>query len=222
MKIRYLGHSGFLLTESTGTSIVTDPYGDIGFDMPNVSADVVTVSHSHYDHNNIAAVKGNPVVIDKEGNYDIGGVGISAIKSFHDSEGGKRRGKNLIFKFRMDGLEICHLGDLGEECSSALIEAILPVHVLLIPVGGKYTIDAEQAKEYVDRIMPSIVIPMHYKTKGLDLDIDKVDEFAGLFEENADEEQVEQFDGEELELFRDDITEETTKIIIMERWKECS
>ena len=116
---------------------------------------------------------------------------------------------------RMDGLEICHLGDLGEECSSALIETLLPVHVLLIPVGGNYTIDAEQAKEYVDRIMPAIVIPMHYKTKGLNIDVDKVDDFADKF----DTEEVEELEESELELFRDDISEESTKVIIMEREK---
>jgi len=214
MKIRYLGHSCFVLTESTGTSIVTDPYGDIGFDLPETTADAVTVSHSHYDHNNVSAVKGTPVVIDREGQYEIGGVHITAIKSYHDNENGNKRGDNLIIKFRMDGIEVCHLGDLGEECSSSLIEALLPVHVLLIPVGGTYTIDAKEAKEYVDRIMPSIVIPMHYKTKGLDMDIDKADEFTDLFEE----EEIEETEKNEIELFRDDITEDETKIILMERF----
>ena len=218
MKIRYLGHSCFVLTESTGTTIVTDPYGAIGYTMPTVKADAVTVSHGHYDHNNVGAVEckeGKPVVFDEEGTYEIGGVDITAIKSYHDDENGMKRGENLIFKFRMDGLEICHLGDLGEECSSALIETLLPVHVLLIPVGGNYTIDAEQAKEYVDRIMPAIVIPMHYKTKGLNIDVDKVDDFADKF----DTEEVEELEESELELFRDEISEESTKVIIMEREK---
>ena len=217
MKIRYLGHSSFLLTESTGTSIVTDPYGDVGFEIPRVSADVITVSHGHYDHNNVGAVSGKPTVISEEGKYEIGGVRITAIKSWHDDVNGAKRGENLIFKFRMDGLEICHLGDIGEECTSELLEAILPVHVLLIPVGGKYTIDAEQAKEYVDRIMPSVVVPMHYKTKSLTLDIEKVNEFVDLFDGSDEVEEIVEFDGEELELFRDDVTEESTKIIVMER-----
>ena len=107
------------------------------------------------------------------------------------------------------------MGDVGEECSSSLIEALLPVHVLLIPVGGNYTIDAQRAKEYVDRIMPSYVIPMHYKTKGLDIDIDKADDFLELFEE----EDVEEIKSSEIELFRDDVTEEQTKLILMERHK---
>ena len=216
MKIRYLGHSCFMLTESTGTTIVTDPYGAIGYKMPSVKADAVTVSHGHYDHNTVKAVKGSPVVFDEEGTYEIGGGDVTAIKSYHDDENGERRGDNLIFKFRMDGLEICHLGDLGEECSSALIEMLLPVHVLLIPVGGNYTIDAEQAKEYVDRIMPAIVIPMHYKPKGLNIDVDKVDEFIDKFESDD----VEELEDSEIELFRDDITEDSTKIIVMERAKE--
>ncbi len=215
MKIRYLGHSSFALTESTGTTIVTDPYGNVGFRLPPVEANAVSISHSHYDHNNVSGVLGKPVVLDKEGQYEISGVEVSAVKSFHDGENGAKRGENLIFKFRMDGLEICHLGDLGEECSSALIETLLPVHVLLVPVGGKYTIDAEQAKEYVDRIMPSIVIPMHYKTKGLTLDIDKPDDFLDLFED----EEVEYVEDNEIELFRDDISVESTKIILMERYK---
>ena len=215
MKIRYLGHSCFEFTESTGTTIVTDPYGDVGFSMPNTRAEAVTVSHSHFDHNNVKAVDGNPVIFDREGQYEIGGVEITAIKSYHDDENGKNRGENLIFKFRMDGVEVCHLGDLGEECSSSLIEALLPIHVLLIPVGGNYTINAQQAKEYVDHIMPSYVIPMHYKTKGLDIDVEKPDEFIDLF----DGEDVEELETSEIELFRDDITEEQTKLILMERQK---
>lgn len=215
MKIRYLGHSCFEFTESTGTTIVTDPYGDVGFFMPNTRADAVTISHSHYDHNNAKAVDGNPVIFDREGQYEIGGVNLSAIKSYHDDENGNKRGENLIFKFRMDGVEICHLGDLGEECSSSLIEALLPIHVLLVPVGGNYTIDARQAKEYVDRIMPSYVIPMHYKTKGLNIDVEKPDDFIDLF----DEEDVEELETSEIELFRDDVTEEQTKLILMERHK---
>lgn len=215
MKIRYLGHSSFLLTESTGTAVVCDPYGEeVGFRMPQVSADAVTVSHHHYDHDNIKAVGGNPVVLDREQGYELPGVDINAVKSFHDDNQGALRGENVIFKFRMDGLDVCHLGDLGEECSPELIESILPVNVLMIPVGGNYTIDAAMAKEYVDRIMPDVVIPMHYRVKGCELDIDKVDEFLSLFDgENAECEEVEG----DLELTRDDVDGESTRIIVMNR-----
>ena len=216
MKIQYLGHSCFKLTESTGTTVVTDPYGDIGIDLPNdLEADAVTVSHAHYDHNNVNAVKGNPNVFRKEGFYELGGVDVAGIKSYHDLENGAKRGENVIFKFRMDGMDICHLGDIGEECSAELIEMLLPVNILLIPVGGNYTIDAEQAKEYVDRIMPDVVIPMHYKSKHVDIDLDRAQGFLDLF----DDEDVDVCRKDVLEFSRDDLTEEKTKIILMERTK---
>lgn len=214
MKIEYLGHSCFKLTESTGTSVICDPYSDeVGFEMPQVEADAVTVSHHHYDHDNIRKVGKNPVIIDKESSFELPGVEINSIMSFHDECRGKKRGENIIFKFRMDGIDVCHLGDLGEDCSSDLIETILPVNVLLIPVGGTYTIDAEMAKEYVDRIMPDIVIPMHYRTKDSKLDIDKVDEFLKLF----DDECVSEEDSDSLTLSRSDLGEEQTKIIVLRR-----
>ena len=213
MKIEYLGHSCFKLTESTGTSIVCDPYSEeVGFHMPAISADAVTVSHGHYDHNAIEKVGGNPKIIDKESSIDLSGVEINSVKSSHDGNRGKKRGENIIFKFRMDGIDVCHLGDLGEDCSSDLIETVLPVNVLLIPVGGNYTLDAEMAKEYVDRIMPDIVIPMHYRTKDCKLDIDKVDEFLNLF----DGECIEETEGNSVELSRSDLGGET-KIIVLRK-----
>ena len=213
MKIEYLGHSCFKLTESTGTSVVCDPYSsEVGFEMPKVSADAVTVSHRHYDHDAVDKVGGSPVIIDNESGYELTGVNIDAVKSFHDGSRGKMRGENFIFKFRMDGIDVCHLGDLGEACSPDLIETVLPVDVLLIPVGGKYTIAAEMAKAYVDRLMPDIVVPMHYRTKDSKLDIDKVDEFLKLF----DDEYIEYKDEAELELSRSDLNGET-KIIVLRR-----
>ena len=180
--------------------------------MPAISADAVTVSHGHYDHNAIEKVGGNPKIIDKESSIDLSGVEINSVKSFHDGNRGKKRGENIIFKFRMDGIDVCHLGDLGEDCSSDLIETVLPVNVLLIPVGGNYTLDAEMAKEYVDRIMPDIVIPMHYRTKDCKLDIDKVDEFLNLF----DGECIEETEGNSVELSRSDLGGET-KIIVLRK-----
>lgn len=213
MKIEYLGHSCFKLTESTGTSIVCDPYSDeIGYAMRKVSADAVTVSHGHYDHNAVQNVDGAPLLIDGGQNNGLAGVEINLIKSFHDTSRGKKRGENTIFKFRMDGIDVCHLGDLGEKCSSDLIETLLPVDVLLIPVGGTYTIDAEMAKEYVDRIMPDIVIPMHYRTRDCKLDIDRVDEFTGLFDGDS----VEESEKCGIELSRKDLTGET-RIIVLKR-----
>ncbi len=213
MKIEYFGHSCFKLTESTGTSIVCDPYdSSIGYELPEIEADAVTVSHRHYDHDNVAAIGGHPKVIDSECSLELSGVEINAIKSFHDGQRGKLRGENLIFKFRMDGIDVCHLGDLGEACSSELIDLILPVNVLLIPVGGTYTIDAEMAKEYVERIMPDVVIPMHYRGKGCKLDIDKVDGFLDGFESDC----IEDNDVDEIELMRSDLSGET-KVVVLRR-----
>lgn len=214
MKIQYLGHSCFKLTESTGVSIITDPYQKIGYELPkDISATAVTVSHNHFDHNNITAVGGNPTILRREGFYDLGGVEITGIKSYHDEEGGALRGENIIYKFRMDGLDICHLGDLGEECSAELLELLLPVNILLVPIGGKYTIDSERAKEYVDQLMPEIVIPMHYKTKSSDIDVEKAQAFLDEF----DEDDVDVCHKDELEFSREDLTEEKTKVILMER-----
>ncbi len=215
MKITWLGHSSFLLEESTATTLVTDPYHSyVGYDMPCVDADIVTVSHSHQDHSHLESVGGNPTVLNRVGAYELDGVHILAQKSYHDNNKGLDRGKNIIFKYRMDGVDVCHMGDIGEECNAMLVEALMPVNVLLIPVGGNYTIDAEQAKEYVDRIMPDVVIPMHYKTKDCDFDIDKVNKFVNLF----DDEQVEYVEGSTVEFDRADFDGEQTKVLILEKF----
>ena len=213
MKIRYLGHSCFLFADGAGTRIVTDPYGDVGFCMPRVQADGVTVSHAHFDHCNVSTVEGNPAVFNKADRFGLGGVQISATESFHDDAKGKKRGSNLIFHYQMDGLHLCHLGDLGEKCSSSLVNAIGSVDVLLIPVGGNYTIDAMQAKEYIDRIRPAVVIPMHYKTDGLDINIGGLDEFLRLFDRDV----AIEYRGSEISLLPENLKANTTKIIVMER-----
>ncbi|MBQ8319577.1 MAG: MBL fold metallo-hydrolase [Clostridia bacterium] len=215
MKIQFLGHSCFKLTESTGTTVITDPYSGIGYELPKgLEADAVTVSHDHYDHNNVKGVK-TKRVIRGEGFYELPGVEITGVKSYHDEEEGRKRGENVIYKFRMDGMDICHMGDIGEDCSAELIEMLLPVNILLIPVGGTYTVDAERAKEYVDRIMPDVVIPMHYKSRHLTIDLDRAQGFLDQF----DDEDVDVCRKDVLEFTRDDLTEESTKIILMERTK---
>lgn len=212
MKIKYLGHSCFKLTESTGTTIVCDPYSSewVGYEMPPVKADAVTVSHRHGDHDAVENVSGNPIIIENERGRDLTGVEITGVKSFHDSSRGKKRGENTIFKFRMDGIDVCHLGDLGEACSTELIDMLLPVNVLLIPVGGNYTIDAEMAKEYVDRLMPDVVIPMHYRTRDCKIDINKLEDFTDLFDEDT----VMEADDDSLYLSRSDLTGETRVIVL--------
>ena len=215
MVITPLGHSCFLLTESTGTTVITDPYSsDIGISLPSLTADVVTVSHAHYDHNNVAAISGNPMVIDKPGMHDVKGVQIFGLNTYHDDYNGTKRGSNVIFNIRMDGVNICHLGDVGHGPSPMMIEAIGPVDILLVPVGGKYTIDAEVAKEYVDRLMPSVIIPMHYKTDDINLDIDEVDSFLEQF----DREDIEYVSSGEAEFDRSDFDDDySMKVLCFEK-----
>lgn len=212
MNIEWLGHSCFKLTESTGTTIITDPYEKsiVGIEMKRTNADVVTCSHQHKDHNAVVNVTGEPMVLSECGFWEVKGVGISSILSYHDDKNGKKRGENRIFKFRMDGVDLCHMGDVGEECTIRLAEGIGSVNVLMIPVGGNYTIDAKQAKEYVDFIMPDIVIPMHYKTPSSEVDIEKLDEFLELF----DESQIIYLDGQTLEVDREYFDTDSTKVIV--------
>ena len=212
MKLQWLGHSSFRLEESTGTSVVTDPYHSyIGIEMPEVTADVVTVSHKHDDHSYVGAVKGNPMIIDTVGYFDVkDSIGILGIETNHDEVDGEKRGKNIIYKYRIDGIDVCHMGDIGEECTPELAEAIGPVNILLIPVGGEYTIDADIAKDYVDKLMPDMVIPMHYRTRGVDLDIDKVDAFLRHF----DDEMIEEIEDDTIEITRSQFDDEYTRVVV--------
>lgn len=217
MKIQWLGHSAFRLTESTGASIITDPFeaSAVGYGMAYLPCDAITSSHGHRDHNNFRGVKGNPIIINQAGTFDVNGIAIHSVLSNHDEEEGAKRGKNIIYHFRLDGVTVCHMGDIGEPCTPELIEQLIPVNILLLPVGGNYTIDAEAAKEYVDHIMPDVVIPMHYKTKHTDYDIDKVENFLRLF----DDEQIVEETGDTLEFDRYDFDGDSTKIIVPKRFK---
>jgi L-ascorbate metabolism protein UlaG (beta-lactamase superfamily) len=214
MKIKWLGHSCFLLEESTGTKVVTDPYScEVGHKMPQVEADAVTSSHNHKDHNNAADVLGNPEIISSVGAFEVDRIHIYSIPTFHDDSNGKIRGGNLIFKFRLDGVEVCHLGDIGQECSANILDAIGSTNVLIIPVGGNFTIDADTAKDYVDKIMPDIVIPMHYKTENCVYNIDYVEDFLDYFEEDC----ITYIEGTELELDRTQFDRDfETKVIVFE------
>lgn len=180
MKIRYLGHSCFECTDKNGRVLITDPYTKVGYELPKgLRADVVTVSHGHFDHNYFSAIQ-TEKVITEGAPCTIKGVEIFGVDSFHDEKQGELRGKNVIFVFKMDGLTVCHLGDIGEKVSQSLVEKIGKVDVLLLPVGGTYTIDAFGAKEYADAIQPKIVIPMHYKPLDGRIDIADIQPFLRL------------------------------------------
>lgn len=181
MNIKWLGHACFKLTSEKGTVIVTDPFDEsVGYPMPNVKADIVTSSHSHFDHNYFKAVKGNFDIVDTVGEHNIKGINIKGVNTFHDDEHGAKRGKNIVFVFDIDGIRVCHMGDLGHVLTEKQVEEIGPVDVLLIPVGGYYTIDAKQAVEVMNQLKPKITIPMHYKTEFINFPIDTADNFLDM------------------------------------------
>lgn len=164
--------------------MITDPYDSqkVGFNFPKTTADIITISHEHQDHNNWRVVKGTdrrpePFVVTSPGEYEISGVSLFVIPTFHDNIGGKKFGKNRIFIITFDGIRLVHLGDLGHKLDNAQLEQVDGADVLFIPVGGTYTLDAKDAAEVVAQIDPSIVIPMHYKSPGLKIELDSVEEF---------------------------------------------
>ncbi len=169
MRIKYLGQACFVITSDAGTRIITDPYktgGGLSYGEIREAADIVTVSHEHFDHNNVTAVRGNPEIVRRTAK--VKGIEFTGIPGYHDDAGGKKRGDNIIFCFDVDGIRVCHLGDLGHTLSEKQIAGLGKVDILFIPVGGYFTIDARVATEVCNQIKPRVIIPMHFKTeKGL-------------------------------------------------------
>lgn len=164
MDITPLGHASFRIRGKVAT-VVTDPYdsASVGLKFPkHVEADLVTVSHAHEDHSSVAQVEGSPFVIQGAGEYEVKGVGVVGISTFHDGEKGATRGKNTIYRIEIDGVSIVHLGDLGHILSTTEIDVLDGVNILMVPVGGVYSLDPTQAVAVVQEIEPLIVIPMHY------------------------------------------------------------
>ena len=185
MEISYFGLSAFKF-KGSGVAVVTDPYSkDAGLKWSKLGAEVVTVSHDHFDHNNVAGVEGTskrsqPLVVRAPGEYEAEGVSIYGYPSWHDSKEGAERGKNVMFLIYIDGVRVLHLGDLGHTLTEKQVENLGDVDVLLVRVGGEYTIGVKEAVRVVEAIQPSVVIPMHYKVPGLAATFDKlvgVDEF---------------------------------------------
>jgi len=183
MRIEWKGHACFLLNSAKGVRILTDPFNEgVGYPLPNVEVDVVTVSHQHGDHNYTDSLPGKPAVVKGAGNHKVSGIEIKGVATYHDPEQGKKRGSNTVFVIKADGLNICHLGDLGHLLTPGQVSDIGQVDILFVPVGGFFTIDAKQACEVVQQLGPALVLPMHYKLdQRVTLPIAPVDEFLGLF-----------------------------------------
>ena len=174
---KWLGHSCFKIS-SDKLSVITDPFdSSVGYPLPTCEANVITVSHDHFDHNYVSCVKGNPEVVKKGAN--VKGVEFKSVETSHDEAGGSKRGKNNVFVWSMEGIKIAHLGDLGHILTSEQVAQLGAIDVLLIPVGGYYTIGPKEADSIIALLKPKVVIPMHYKTEVMDagFPIAKVSEF---------------------------------------------
>ncbi|MGB6874254.1 MAG: MBL fold metallo-hydrolase [Dehalococcoidia bacterium] len=180
MKVKWLGHSCFLVTSTGGVRIITDPYivGEgINYSPIKETADIVLVSHGHDDHSNVSAVQGKPEVVKGGGTKTAKGIQFRGIAAYHDASQGEQRGPNTVFCFDVDDVRLCHLGDLGHMLSPGQIAEIGAVDILFVPVGGFYTIDAPVASRVCDKLKPKVVIPMHFKTPRCAYPIAGVEDF---------------------------------------------
>ncbi len=168
MDIKYLGHASFFI-KTKNARLITDPFDPkIGLKFAKTEADVVTVSHQHPDHNNVALVNSNPLIIDWPGEFEKLGIRISGFSTYHDKTKGSERGENTVYKIEAEGVSVLHCGDLGLIPDDSFIEQLGVVNVLMVPVGGFYTIDANEAVSLIKKIDPSIIIPMHFGRPELD------------------------------------------------------
>ncbi len=209
MKIKWLGHASFMITSEAGTKIITDPYvttENLNYGEIKESADIVTVSHEHGDHSNVAAVKGNPEVV--KGTAKVKGIEFKGVPTYHDNTGGSQRGKNTVFCFAVDGVRVCHLGDLGHQLNDKQVAELGSVDILLIPVGGNYTINAKVATQICGRLKPKVVIPMHFKNDKCTFPIGGVDEFL------QGKEGVNRLDASEVEFKQGELPASTQTVVL--------
>lgn len=177
VEITWLGHSCFRI-KGNQAEIITDPFPpESGYNLGKPTARIVTVSHQHLSHNYVQGVGGDPKLVTTPGEYEISGVLIIGIASYHDAEGGRSRGRNTIYLMEVDGISVCHLGDLGQALTDEQAEEIDNADVLLMPVGGVSTMNAAAASAVVRQLEPKIVIPMHYQTPVLKRELEPVDNF---------------------------------------------
>jgi len=188
VEITWLGHSCFRLRGRQAT-VITDPYSpSLGYSLGKPKADIITVSHQHEGHSYVSGIEGNPKPVLGPGEYEIGGVLIIGVATFHDNVRGEQRGKNTVYVMEVDEIAVCHLGDLGHVLTAEQVEELGDVDVLLLPVGGVSTIDAPTAAEVVRQLEPRVVVPMHYKTTTLSWKLESAERFLkeiGAKEVNA-------------------------------------
>lgn len=210
MDVTWLGQSCFRL-RGKNAAVVTDPYPpSLGLRLPRQEAEVVTVSHGHDNHSYMQAVREGAFEINGPGEYEVAGVSVIGLPTFHDAEKGAKRGRNTVYLIEIDDVRICHLGDLGHGLDDADAEIVASVDVLLVPVGSKTAISPVQAAEVVRQLEPRYVIPMHYATPGLKVQLDGVDRFLKEMAVTAVEPQP------KLTVQASSATEYETKVVVLE------
>jgi L-ascorbate metabolism protein UlaG (beta-lactamase superfamily) len=183
MKIKWYGHAAFLITSDEGTKIIIDPYepgafgGQLSYGKIEDQADIVLTSHDHADHNYTQNLPGTPQVVKGSGSKTLKGIPIKGVSTYHDPSKGSERGANTIFTININNIHLCHLGDLGHLLSDKELAEVGPVDILLIPVGGFFTIDPKEATRVAEQIKPRILIPMHFKTGKCGFSIAPVEDF---------------------------------------------
>jgi len=214
MKIKWNGHASFTITADDGTVLVTDPYdpsgydGALTYDVVDDKADGALISHDHADHNNVNGLSGSPDILKGSGN--IKDISVKGINTFHDESRGSERGSNIVFVFKVDGINICFMGDLGHQLSDEQIKEAGKVDLLLVPVGGTFTVDAEGASNLIDAVKPRLVIPMHYKTSKCNFPIGELDSFLDLMSS------VKKLGKTEIEISADQISEQGSEVWVMD------
>lgn len=215
MKIVFHGHSMFeiscFLSKQESVNLVIDPFSEkIGLKPPKLKADILLISHDHYDHNNSQIITGDYFLISEPGEYEIKNVNIKAIKSFHDQKQGKERGDNLIFKIEAENIHLCHMGDFGQkELTNDQLTSMGKVDILFLPVGGIYTISAKEAKMVVEQLEPKIIIPMHYYLLNLKIKLESLEKFLDQMGKKVEK-------MEKLQIKSKDLQEEGQKIVVLE------
>lgn len=214
MRLTYFGHSSFLVQTADGVRVILDPYrhgafnGAVKYAAIGEPADIVVASHDHDDHGACDTIPGKPLVLLHPTAETVGSLTITGVDVAHDEAGGRERGKNTIATLDDGDIRLVHLGDLGHTLDTATVAALGRVDVLLVPVGGFFTIDHLQAAEVVESLNPRIVVPMHYKTTSVDFPIAAVDPFL------ATQAKVERNEGSVLEVTRETLPEERVTIVL--------
>jgi L-ascorbate metabolism protein UlaG (beta-lactamase superfamily) len=208
LRIRWHGHACFEIAGSV--TIVTDPHDgkSLGIAPPKTKADLVLISHDHFDHNCVGLVSGPETSVIRKPVMTVErGVRVEGITAFHDSSGGAKRGQITLFKFELDGTTFCHLGDLGHDLDDAIVEKLSPVDILFVPVGDVFTVGPDSAKAVIESISPKVAVPMHYRMPGMTLSIQPIQSFLRL----CDQKSIVKV-GNEIDFSKDDLPETGTQI----------